>query len=87
MDPISWIQRNTFFLEFSEGWALYAENPLISKYTDTYNDDPLTKYGMLKWQVLHFHSYLPKLARKGNQDTASPFNLRHKTLILATLSL
>ena len=50
-DPISWIQQNTFYLEFSEGWALYAENPLISKYTDTYRDDPLTKYGMLKWQV------------------------------------
>ena len=50
-DPISWIQQSTFYLEFSEGWALYAENPLISKYTDTYKDDPLTKYGMLKWQV------------------------------------
>ena len=50
-DPISWIQTNTFFLEFAEGWALYAENPLIAKYTDTYVDDPLTKYGMLKWQV------------------------------------
>ncbi|KAL9963384.1 hypothetical protein ACROYT_G026894 [Oculina patagonica] len=49
--PISWIQQNTFYLEFSEGWALYAENPLISKYTDTYRDDPLTKYGMLKWQI------------------------------------
>lgn len=51
-DPISWIQRNTFYLEFSEGWALYAENPLISKYTDTYKNDPLNKYGMLKWQVM-----------------------------------
>ena len=40
-----------FYLEFSEGWALYAENPLVSKYTDTYKDDPLNKYGMLKWQV------------------------------------
>ena len=50
-DPISWIQQSTFYLEFSEGWALYAENPLISRYTDTYKDDPLTKYGMLKWQV------------------------------------
>ena len=50
-DPISWIQKNTFFLEFSEGWALYAENPLISNYTDTYKYDPLIKYGMLKWQV------------------------------------
>lgn len=39
------------YLEFSEGWALYAENPLVSKYTDTYKDDPLTKYGMLKWQI------------------------------------
>ena len=54
-DPISWIQENTYYLEFAEGWALYAENPLISKYTDTYENDPLTKYGMLKWQVFHMH--------------------------------
>ncbi|XP_068734656.1 uncharacterized protein [Montipora capricornis] len=50
-DPISWIQRSTFYLEFAEGWALYAENPLIAMYTDAYRDDPLTKYGMLKWQI------------------------------------
>lgn len=58
-DPISWIQQSTFYLEFSEGWALYAENPLVSKYTDTYKDDPLTKYGMLKWQVNDCNLQLP----------------------------
>ena len=52
-DPISWVEKNTFFLEFAEGWALYAEHPLISMYTDSYRNDPLTKYGMLKWQVYY----------------------------------
>ena len=34
-----------------EGWALYAENPLISDDTDVYDKEPMKKYGMLKWQV------------------------------------
>ncbi|XP_031561567.1 uncharacterized protein LOC116297485 [Actinia tenebrosa] len=36
---------------FTEGWALYAEDPLIAKDTNTYDGEPLQKYGMLKWQI------------------------------------
>ena len=49
--PIGWIASNTLYLAFSEGWALYAENPLIPEHTKMYEIDPLSKYGMLKWQV------------------------------------
>ena len=40
------------FLAYAEGWALYAESPLIAKDTDTYNGQLLYKYGMLKLQVI-----------------------------------
>ena len=47
----------TSYTAFIEGWALYAENPLIAYDTDTYKDEPLYKYGMLKSQVqLTIHS-------------------------------
>lgn len=49
--PIGWIASSTIYLSFSEGWALYSENPLIPKYTKMYEADPISKYGMLKWQV------------------------------------
>lgn len=49
--PIGWIASSTLYLAFSEGWALYAENPLIPKHTKMYQVDPISKYGMLKWQV------------------------------------
>lgn len=49
--PIGWIADNTLYLTFSEGWALYTENPLIPKHTTAYDSDPISKYGMLKWQV------------------------------------
>lgn len=49
--PIRWIAVNTLYLAFAEGWALYAENPLIAEETDTYDNDPLQLYGMLKWQI------------------------------------
>lgn len=39
-------------MAFLEGWALYAENPLIAEDTDTYKYEPMQKYGMLKWQVM-----------------------------------
>ena len=48
---ISWLDSITYYTAFSEGWALYAENPLIAQDTDTYENEPLQKYGMLKWQV------------------------------------
>lgn len=41
----------TSYTAFTEGWALYAENPLIAYDTDTYEEQPLYKYGMLKSQV------------------------------------
>lgn len=49
--PIGWIADNTLYLSFAEGWALYTENPLVPKYTTAYQVDPISKYGMLKWQV------------------------------------
>jgi len=41
----------TRYIAFSEGWALYAEYPLIANETDVYKDKPLRRYGMLKWQI------------------------------------
>ena len=48
---ISWLDKSTSYTAFSEGWALYAENPLVARDTDAYEKEPLQKYGMLKWQV------------------------------------
>ena len=48
---IKWLDLESSYTAFSEGWGLYAENPLISEDTDTYKDEPWQKYGMLKWQV------------------------------------
>lgn len=48
---IGWLDSKTYYTAFLEGWALYAENPLISDYTDVYDGEPMKKYGMLKWQI------------------------------------
>ena len=48
---IKWLDQETYYTAFTEGWGLYAENPLIGEDTDTYKDEPWQKYGMLKWQV------------------------------------
>ena len=48
---ISWLDSSTSYTAFSEGWALYAENPLIARDTNVYETEPFQKYGMLKWQV------------------------------------
>lgn len=48
---IKWLDQETYYTAFTEGWGLYAENPLIGEDTDVYKDEPLQKYGMLKWQV------------------------------------
>ena len=48
---IKWLDLESSYTAFSEGWGLYAENPLIGEDTDTYKDEPWQKYGMLKWQV------------------------------------
>lgn len=49
---IKWLSDMTHFLGFQEGWAVYAESPLIAKDTDAYKGRPLLKYGNLKWQVM-----------------------------------
>ena len=49
--PEAWIDGKTFYTAFTEGWALYAENPLIAQNTKVYDDNPIQKFGMLKWQV------------------------------------
>ncbi|KXJ22621.1 uncharacterized protein LOC110251997 [Exaiptasia diaphana] len=48
---IAWLNKETYYTAFTEGWALYAENPLISEDTDTYKDEPMQRFGMLKWQL------------------------------------
>jgi hypothetical protein len=48
---IGWLDGWTSYTAFTEGWGLYAENPLIARDTDTYKKEPFQKYGMLKWQV------------------------------------
>ncbi|XP_029193183.2 uncharacterized protein LOC114959365 [Acropora millepora] len=51
-DVIEWLDLNaTIYRAFTEGWAVYAENPLIAQYSDTYTNEPMQKFGMLKWQV------------------------------------
>ena len=54
----SWIDKMGYYVVFIEGWALYSENPLLSKDVDLYKDNLLQKYGMLKWQVSLCGSYL-----------------------------
>ena len=46
-DVISWLNSATFYFAFVEGWAMYAESPLVGSDTDLYEDKPLYKYGML----------------------------------------
>ncbi|XP_048584057.1 uncharacterized protein LOC5511190 [Nematostella vectensis] len=48
---IGWLNSETYYTAFTEGWGLYAENPLIAEDTDTYKDNPMQRFGMLKWQL------------------------------------
>lgn len=48
-----WLDKETSYIAFQEGWALYAESPLLSDDSDLYEDNFLQLYGMLKWQVRH----------------------------------
>ncbi|KXJ22656.1 uncharacterized protein LOC110252020 [Exaiptasia diaphana] len=50
-DVISWLNGVSYYTAFTEGWALYAENPLINQETNIYDDLPIQRYGMLKWQI------------------------------------
>ena len=56
-DVISWISTPNYFPGFTEGWATYVEDPLMTNDTDIYNNTTdknvvLQKYGMLKYQVI-----------------------------------
>ncbi|XP_046857657.1 uncharacterized protein LOC124451071 isoform X1 [Xenia sp. Carnegie-2017] len=46
-----WLDDRTYYTFFTEGWGLYSENPVIAEDTDTYEEEPMQKFGMLKWQV------------------------------------
>ena len=50
-DVVSWLNSASYYTAFTEGWALYVENPLIAEETDVYDNNPLELYGMLKWQI------------------------------------
>lgn len=64
-DVISWLSGPNYFPGFTEGWATYVENPVMSDDTDIYDNKTdknvlLQKYGMLKYQVMivHFHNVI-----------------------------
>ena len=50
-DDIKWLNKLTRYSSFNEGWGMYAEHPLTSEYTDIYDNDPISRYGMLKGLV------------------------------------
>lgn len=50
-DVFDWLTKRTYFSSFSEGWATYAEYPLVGKDLDLYRNDLMAKYGMLQQQV------------------------------------
>ena len=47
----SFFHDKGMFTGFIEGWALYAENPVLSDDVNLYKNDLLQKLGMYKWQV------------------------------------
>lgn len=49
----SWINEVVdYYPSFSEGWGLYAENPILLNDTKVLKEsDYLEKYGVLKWQI------------------------------------
>ncbi|XP_028402716.1 uncharacterized protein LOC114525533 [Dendronephthya gigantea] len=50
-DVLKWLDKKSRYSYFTEGWALYAETPLVSENTDTYHGHPLEEYGMLQWEI------------------------------------
>lgn len=46
-----WLDKQTSYVAFQEGWALYAESPLLSRDARLYEENFLQLYGMKKWQV------------------------------------
>ena len=74
---ISWLSSVTSYTAFTEGWALYAENPLIAYNTDVYKGQPLYKYGMLKSQVRTSLSSREFFLMFGF-DVTAPLLIKHK---------
>ena len=58
----SFIHDKVYFEGFTEGWALYGENPVLSHDVDLYKDNILQKLGMYKWQV-GIYNIIKKLLR------------------------
>jgi hypothetical protein len=84
---INWLDSIGLYPLFSEGWALYAENPLIALESDAYENNPLQKYGMLKWQIwralrlivdtgLHYKGNLESRSRKNSTTNRPVFVVR-----------
>ena len=48
---IAWLDSVTHYAAINVGWAYYAEYQLIGQDTGTYDNEPMQKYGMLKWRV------------------------------------
>lgn len=46
-----WLDKETSYIAFQEGWALYGENPILSDDVNLYKDNIPQLYGMYKWQV------------------------------------
>ncbi|XP_031561165.1 uncharacterized protein LOC116297142 [Actinia tenebrosa] len=64
---VRWLSSSLHFLAFSEGWALYSEDPLIARETDSYKDFPLMKFGALKWQLVRAARLVVETALHTNQ--------------------
>ena len=47
----SFFHNKGYFSGYIEGWALYAENPVLSDDVMLYENNMLQKLGMYKWQV------------------------------------
>ena len=47
---IGWLDRVSSNTAFTKGWNAYAEEYILYE-TDIYDNNPLQKYGMLKWEV------------------------------------
>ena len=85
--PEGWLDDKTYYTAFTEGWALYAENPLIAQGTNIYKDNLMQKFGMLKWQVGYpsiVHSLIFKVGYSGKLEPTLALGLhfseKHKSL-------
>lgn len=48
----NWVSQVNYYGAFSEGWATYVEKHVADKDMELYKDDIMSKYGMLKHQIL-----------------------------------